>query len=365
MSMSNRTLFGSICAQQDNLGDIAIRKVFFDSFLEHQTPLVLLTHKMSKTYIDAFKFRGPVTFISSPLVFQTRLIVASLSRRADLAYAPGPHTLRDSPLALAKTLLMILNILMIRLCGGQVRTAGRALRGNGRVARRLEQLLVSLCESYIVRDSLSSSVARRPLSFAPDLALGIGHNNRTDGRKLIACSFRNDTTVSLTTFDEIVKNFRDLGFDVVLVSQVQRDDSQHRALGAHFGLKSYLWESKSHSEQQEIVNGVYSNSYGVLSNRLHGLIFGINCGALPIEYRFADSDKISSTLVPGFGPYHVLHDAPTESDEGKNMFQLDTLESLSSSFSESTSRARLRVEEALDSLMTKRAVAHAVQPLSD
>ena len=354
MSMTNRTLFGSICAQQDNLGDIAIRKVFFDSFLKKQTPLVLLTHGMPQTYIDAFKFGGPVTFISNPLLFQFRLITASLLRKADLAYAPGPHELRDSPLALAKTLLMILNIFLIRLSGGRVRTAGRALRGNGRIARRLEQLLVSLCEAYIVRDSLSSGIAQVPLRFAPDLALGLCHKARTNGRKRIACSFRNDTIVSATTFEGIVKSFTNLGFEVVLVSQVQRDDSQHRALAAKFGLRPYLWESKSHTEQQEVVDQVYSSSYAVISNRLHGLIFGINCGALPIEYRFAESDKISSTLSPGFGSYMVLHDASPGAEECRNAIQLDSLEKLSHSFPEATGLARLRVEEALDSLMADR-----------
>lgn len=343
-------MFGSICAQQDNLGDIAIRRLFFETFAENKTPLVLLTHRMPQTYIEAFELSGDVTLVSNPVFFQLNLFFAAISGRANLAYAPGPHTLSDAPKALAKAMLMLVNILLIKMTGGVVVTAGRAVRGDAPLAKCLEKLLIRLSKAYVVRDTVSASVVGRPLTFAPDIALGHMKAARTENRGVIACSFRSDTQVDVDTFERLVKNLDELGFKVVLVSQVARDDSQHLALAEKFELRSYLWLSKSHSEQQRIVDEIYSSSYAVVSNRLHGLIFGINCGALPVEYRFDGADKIRSTLASGFGEYIVVNNMPASDSPTEPLILAQDFSLRESEFEQAIRQAQASVHKVLSTL---------------
>lgn len=305
---------------------------------------------MPQSYIDAFRFKGTVKLIRNPVIFQMLLLGAVFMRNADLVYAPGPHVLRDSPAGVAKTMLMIINVLLVRMSGGSVRTAGRALRGTGAVARKLEGFLISLSKHYVVRDSVSSAVVGRELRFAPDLALGRPTYTSRLHRKLVSCSFRSDTAVNLQTFKKIIEEAKDLGLEVVLVSQVQRDDAQHQALATAFGVTAFLWESKTHSEQQSIVDSLYSQSYVVISNRLHGLIFGINCGALPVEYRIGSSDKIQSTLLSGFGSYSVIFDETPISGHSR-LLPSEELEHLASALEASAKEARIAVTGLLEALL--------------
>jgi hypothetical protein len=354
MTIKPRILFGSICAQHDNLGDIAIRRIFFNHFLKSGSKLVLLTHGMPQSYIDAFEFDSTVTLVSNPIRFQLLLALEALRGNADLAYAPGPHILKDTPAGLTKGILMMANLILVRARGGSVQAAGRALRGNGRYALALEQFLIRICRSYVVRDSRSSSVAQRNLTFAPDLALGRDVYSGDSDRTFVSCSFRNDSNVSRRTFKKMVTEFQELGYEVVLVSQVQRDDRQHLELGEEFGLQVFAWSAKEHGEQQKIVDHVYRQSYAVVSNRLHGLIFGINCGALPIEYRFAGNDKISSTLEAGFGSYLVVENEPDHDMTTSPLLNIGIMRDCEAKFGTAASDAAASVKTILSQLTAER-----------
>lgn len=258
--------------------------------------------------------------------------------------------LKDSASGLAKTLLMLVNIVLIRSTGGVVQTAGRALRGNGRIAAVLERKLISLSKLYIVRDSVSGTVVGSNLSSAPDLAFGREVVSRTEKRPLIACSFRSDTPVNTETFGRLVRKLSSSGFEVVLVSQVKRDDVQHEILAKEFDLRAFLWESKTHSDQQEIVDSTYAASHAVVSNRLHGLIFGITSGAMPIEYRIGSSDKIRSTLAPWFTSFPVIEDQVGRGRADSDAFAIEDLGQTNEEFNETVLSMRNLVEDQLSKL---------------
>ncbi len=312
--------------------------------MENGSQLVLLTHKMPPDYIDLFSFSDEVELISNPVRFQLRVLHSAFKGQADLVYAPGPHILKDSLTGLAKTLLVLANIALIRSTGGVVQTAGRALRGSGRIAARLERKLVASSKLYVVRDAVSGSIAKANLSSAPDLAFGREIVPRTDKRLLISCSFRNDTPVNTATFGHVVRELKDSGFEVVLVSQVRRDDAQHERLAQEFDLRAFLWKSKTHSEQQDVVDSTYAASHAVISNRLHGLIFGITSGAVPVEYRIGSSDKIRSTLAPWFESVPVIR------DDRSDAFSVDVFEQNTEYFNDTVLNVRSQVNEVLEKL---------------
>lgn len=347
--MNSKTIFGSLSAQHDNLGDIAIRQLFFKAFADAGNRLVLLTHKMPPTYIDMFDLGENVQYVSSPIKFQLQLIRRALMGRAHLVYAPGPHSLIDSPQALVKTAVMLANSILIRATGGVIQTAGRAVRGKGQLASAMERGLVALMANYVVRDSTSESVVGLKLVQAPDLALGRFSYGDTI-RPHVSCSFRSDTPVDSSTFGQLVKQFKGAGYELVLVSQVRRDDLQHEKLAREFGLKTLLWGTKSHAEQQIVVDKMYKSSYAVVSNRLHGLIFGIAAGAIPVEYRIGQSDKIVSTLAPWFGDYPVVHNATATSDKTQDVISLEELMHMRKSLNRASLEARKCVSGVLAGL---------------
>lgn len=306
---------------------------------------------MPRAYVELFGFSDDIELISSPIRFQIRMLQAAFKGQADLVYAPGPHVLKDSFTGLAKTLLMLGNIAIIRSTGGVVQTAGRALRGNGRIAASLERRLIASSNLYVVRDSISSSIAKVHVSSAPDLAFGREVVLRADKRLLISCSFRNDTPINTVTFGHVINELTASGFEFVLVSQVKRDDAQHERLAQEFDIRAVLWKSKTHSEQQDVVNSTYAASHAVISNRLHGLIFGITSGALPIEYRVGSSDKIHSTLAPWFKSVPVIN------DDGSEVFSCDFVNQNIENFNDNVLHARSQVNEVLEKLSaTQKAV---------
>lgn len=348
--MKSKIVFGSIAAQHDNLGDIVIRRIFFNAFLEKGNSLVLLTQKMPKPYVESFNLPGDVRYVSNPIKFQVELIKAALLGRASLVYAPGPHTLSDSPGAVAKAAVMLANAVLIRSTGGVIETAGRALRGRGRITTFLERRLADLMTTYVVRDSASEAVVGRSLHLAPDLALARKNADSSDIRKYVSCSFRSDTPVDVAAFSRLARQFTEAGYEVVMVSQVQRDDDQHEEIAKHLGLRAFLWGSRSHAEQLTLVDEVYAKSYAVISNRLHGLIFGITSGAIPVEYRVGKSDKIRTTLSPWIDSYPVFNQDRTDSAPDAGFMTQTELEYLIPGLASSATKARERVNDVLQGL---------------
>ena len=345
-----RKVFGSIAAQHDNLGDIAIRRVFFQKYTDEGRSLVLLCKGMPTTYIELFNFSPHVTLVPNSIAFQLKLLWEALNRRADLVYAPGPHRLDDDPKAIAKTILMLANIALIRASGGVIQTAGRALRGNGRLSWILERQIVRLSRLYVVRDSASLALMENEVLHAPDLAFGMDRTARASNhpRKLVALSFRNDTNIDLDTFERLIASLKVHNFNPVLVSQVRRDDVQHEKLATKFGLEAFLWGKKSHTDQQSVVDSVYRRSFAVISNRLHGLIFGIMAGAIPVEYRIGASDKISSTVTPWFGSYPIISDQ--EHAPGANTETIQSLIEDLKDFDQRVDSVRTSVDHTLAAL---------------
>lgn len=304
---------------------------------------------MPQTYVDLFQFDDNATLVSSPLFFQLRLLAAVFRRRANLVYAPGPHIMMDNIRSLTKTVLMIGNVVLVRSSGGKVTTAGRALRGSGPIAKALERRIISLSEVYTVRDSASGDAVGAELIVAPDVALGAELQPTTTPRNTIALSFRNDTVILRPALRKLTSAFQSKGFQVVLVSQVRRDDEQHSALAKELDLEAILWEDRSHAEQQSRVEDTYGRARAVVSNRLHGLIFGITSGAIPVEYRTGDSDKIRTTLTPWFGAYpEVNGDHPVEDIDAEAI--VSVVQDGLAEFEQKRRHAQAKVNQSLDAV---------------
>jgi hypothetical protein len=190
--------------------------------------------------------------------------------------------------------------LAVRASGGAVLAAGRSLRGRGLVARYVEVAVVSVFHLYVVRDTRSATVLVRPLDNAPDLAFenDLGLNQSMFGRSDVVFSLRGDRPVSVDGLRAVIESLKASGLRPLLVTQVKRDDAQHRDLAANLGISAVLWGDHTHAEQLHRVRSAYSEAGAVVSNRLHALIFGIQHDASPIAVLDHASDKLTSTLRP-------------------------------------------------------------------
>ena len=294
-----RTIFCSVAAQHDNLGDIEIRRNALRWFVESGAPIVIYTGKMPAEYIGAFDLDGDVRLISSALRYQTVLVARVLTRSASIAFAPGPQVFSNASRSLAKSLVNMVNVRLVRLSGGRAIAVGRSLRGSGNLALRIQRRTVKLFDVYAVRDDRSSDVIGLPLEESPDLAFD---HNVTGApwhdRKVVVFSFRSDRNINIDSLRAAVSSLQMDGYRVVFATQVLRDEAQHSSLASAVGAETYLWGDKTHKEQLEGLAQLYADARVVVSNRLHALLLGVQSGAVPIAATDEGSDKLSSTLKP-------------------------------------------------------------------
>lgn len=302
-----RKIFGSIAAQHDNLGDIVIRRTALRAYLANGHEAVIFTGNMPPGYIDAFEFSERVSLTSNALKFQFCVLSHALTRRAHFIFAPGPHILSDKWRSLAKSSALVLTVAAVRLTGGKVFVIGRSLRGSARISSLTERSIARMSTTYAVRDTASDAAVGTSLERVPDLAFAhMPAIERDQQRKLVGFSFRNDSQINVEALTALVDRCQSDGFRVVLVSQVQRDDEQHSRLAKLLSVEAVLWGKKTHLQQEEAVEKLYSQCQAVISNRLHALLLGAVAGAIPVEFRIGQSDKIQSTLKPWISQIPVL-----------------------------------------------------------
>ena len=289
-------VFYSLSAQPDNLGDIEIRKQVLEWLKESGRPVVLFTGPMPQGYLDGFGDLSGFETHSQSRVFELRLLREALRGRSAVVLAPGPQIFGPTKLAI-RSLINLVNVLAIRARRGSAVAVGRSLRGTPSPGKILDRSLIKLFSLYTVRDDVSADAIGLDLMSYPDMAFGARDTSPTTGeRSHLALSFRNDRSVPPEHLTGLVEQARRAGLEPVLVSQVRRDDDQHRRLGDLLGIRTQLWEERTHVEQEEAVRALYRRSAFVVSNRLHGLILGMQCGALPVTYSEPGYDKVVSTV---------------------------------------------------------------------
>jgi len=294
---SQRAIFCSIAAQHDNLGDIAIRQTAIEWLGDDTRQMVIYTGAMPPSYVEAFNLPASAQLVSSSRKFATKLLAACIRRNAHIVFAPGPFQLRPGRRSVSKSVVNLLNIIVVRLSGGHALALGRAVRGTAQPVLAIERLSIRLMDLFVVRDLASADAVGRPLRSAPDMAFGqaLATLPRTD-RVFAAISLRGDRPVNLSLIETMLKKIRAASLVPIFVTQVMRDNDQHALLAEKYGAQFCGWDNESHSEQLLKVDAIYAQSHTVVSDRLHSLIFALRRGVFPIGLERARSDKLSSTL---------------------------------------------------------------------
>ncbi|MBG6184972.1 hypothetical protein IWX65_002950 [Arthrobacter sp. CAN_A214] len=290
------TLFCSISAQWDNLGDVEIRRTILDLLSDQFDKQAIYCGSMPIDYVAMFSSGTHVKFYSKYMPFLCALLLEISKGRASLLFAPGPVLMVANVQALLKSVSLVLVVMMVRRRGGQVLAIGRSLRGVSSLALAIERTLQKFCTVYTLRDGVSASLLGVDTVVAPDIAFANVPRAPTTERNVIGISLRYDRPPDLVLLTKVIRDCEESEKTPIFVSQVKRDDEQHRYLADFFGCSALLWGDKSHSDQFAVVMNLYERAHTVISDRLHVLILAAEAGAFPIEIKTAASDKIQSTV---------------------------------------------------------------------
>lgn len=288
------SVFYSISAQEDNLGDIAIRLRLLDWMRETTHEIFVYVGPMSAGYLQPFGLDDRVTIVDSKLKGIKILFKSLLTKRVFLVFPPGPSSfggLKNS----FRSLSVIFASTILSICGGGALQVGASYRRSGLMGAKVHKLKTYLFRLCVVRDSKSFASSRAVV--APDLAFGAWESRDQLSRFRLTISLRSDYELD----EQLILNCKRLadanGWRLTFVTQVRRDDERHRELADRYSADLITWD-ETHLIQFETVQQTYTESLVVLTDRLHGLIFSSNCGALPVALIHSGNDKLTSTFEP-------------------------------------------------------------------
>lgn len=295
-----RSMFFSLVAQHDNLGDLVIRKVAFDLLRVHCDNAQVLTEGVPQDFVDAFEFGPDDTLHSTRASFRAALVAKAVKGRAWLILSPGPQHVAPGLRGYLSVSAGVARNAVMRSSGNRVSALGRSVLGVSNPRHlRVERVGVAATNEFIARDHPSVEMLRsRKVSWAPDVAFASSQRevNVTAARDYIAFSFRSDSRPDEAGLGAALEVCRDRGLTPVFVSQVARDDPQHASYASEYGVDAFLWGNRSHADQLSLVRKVYDRCVATVSNRLHVLILGATAGASPIVFSDSPNDKARITL---------------------------------------------------------------------
>ncbi|WP_164073740.1 polysaccharide pyruvyl transferase family protein [Stenotrophomonas maltophilia] len=324
----NHNIIASISAQEDNLGDIEIRKVLLSWLAETPAEIHCYRGNMSESYVEAFEMNDRVTWHGNLFALQLQLLKGALPGGAShFILAPGPQILSDSIKSTSKCSLNLANALICSAFGGAAYSIGRAFRGSGLSSTPTRQTL-RRCAISTVRDNLSNQQIGHRSTTAPDLAF-YPDQWSSNTKHLIAICVRSSPQFSVGSFQTLCQIIRKNGFEPVVVVQVKRDQQLGEEIARLNQCKIVSWTNESHLTQLRRVYECYSHCAAVVSNRLHGLIIGARAGANPLPLLSESDNKLMPTLESAIGEVQTIKPADLQQHSSaavNNLFARDSLE---------------------------------------
>lgn len=305
--MSRVHVFMSASAQEENLGDLILRREMISWLRSTGQLLHVYVGAMPAKYVKALDLEDATVYRSSGS-WGKALLRSSARREAALVFSPGQQGLMRRKLEFEHALVNVGFATAVRLGGGQVMKIGRSLEGSSRLMLGLERMLARLSNVYVSRDQVSADrIPARP-AVMPDVAVGASHGevHRGAQRTYFAMSWRHDREVDHGLVSAMITNAREASLVPIFVSQVWKDSPQHAALASEFGVDHLAWDDRDHVAQLARVEAIYAKTSVMVSNRLHAIIMAWNLGAVPFGYSGPGDSKIWNHLDElGMGDFVV------------------------------------------------------------
>lgn len=295
-------IFLSLFGQHDNLGDSVLRRPWYESF-RGLGPIHAAIGDHGPDYLSAFPLDRRTTLYPSHLRWAAAAFRSAARQRTVMAFVAGEVV--TTPKAALVYVLYGLIARAARVRGGHAVFAGVGIRINSRPwVVRVLRWMVEPCEIVIPRDGVSAALLGVPTS-GPDWAFLDGARTAPahpdPARRVLVVSLRGDQRApAASTVTELGRAAALADLDVVVVSQVRRDDQRCRELAVllarEVSTTVVTWDSGTHAEHEAVVRGVYRRSAVVVGDRLHALVVAMTEGAVPLPLGSDFSRKAENAL---------------------------------------------------------------------
>lgn len=301
---SDPAIYLSLFGQRDNLGDSVLRRPWYETF-RGLGPIHAAVGDHVDDYLAAFPLDARTTLYPSNLKWAASAMGSAARRRTVMAFVAGEVV--TTPKSALVYVLYGLIARAARIRGGHAVFAGVGVKINSRPwVVRVLRWMIAPCEIVVTRDPASAALLGVS-SVGPDWAFLDGQSTGTDvtagwaGRRTLAVSLRGDQPApAAETVTALGRAAKLAGLDVVVVSQVRRDNDRCRDLARQLGREVetsvVTWDTGNHPEHEVLVREVYRRSAVVVGDRLHALIVAMTEGAVPLPLGSAFSRKAENAL---------------------------------------------------------------------
>lgn len=277
--------------QEDNIGDVVLRRTMFDELRKRGTLHVFLG-PASAEFVAALAL-SPEDVVYHEKPAWRSALWRSIRRGRGTWFVDKPGELILGRRYLLAQLRMVPASIAIRLQRGKVLRLGLGQRRPVPGLTPVYRWLFGLSNVVAWRDADTYATFRLG-EVMPDWGFAERGSTEVDGRNLLVLSYRSDKPSLTPTLISAVKDAaRSHGLQIAVVTQVGRDSSRSRELAEKLDAELVDWpEGRSHDEQEQLLRSVYRRSALVLSDRLHVLIVAMTEGAVPLALSLGPNYKI-------------------------------------------------------------------------
>ncbi|MBN0974523.1 MULTISPECIES: polysaccharide pyruvyl transferase family protein [unclassified Gordonia (in: high G+C Gram-positive bacteria)] len=287
--------------QEDNIGDVALRRSLYHALESQSDELVhIYVGRSSDSFVESLELGEKVWLYRSKAAWLQALIRSEKS--PTIIFDPGEMRLDES---LVSQLALLPFQAFSCLRGGRSVKLGISVRtdlASSPAARGVFRVSTRLASSVVWRDvtsarSFGGGTVGCDWAFA-ESDPSLWREDEDGSRTIFAVCARNDRPLwSPLTVDAIADFCATHGLRPVVFVQVRRDNERAKALAGMLGADLVDWpEDVGHREQEATVRELMRHSVAVAGDRLHALIIGAGQGAVPIGLTDKNDSKISGHL---------------------------------------------------------------------
>lgn len=278
----SRRIFVRGTGQEDNIGDVVLRRAMFDRLREAGELHIFLADS-SAEFIASLEL-GPADVVYRDMrAWKVAALKSALRRSTWFVDKPGEILLTRDIYNGQRSLLPI--VLAVRARGGRVLRLGVGQRAANAELTPKFRRLYKLSNAVLWRDSASAK-AFGIGAVMPDWGFEAAPGGDiTEGRDLLLVSYRSDReTLSDTTVTALRSYAAENGLSIVAITQVGRDEPRTTELAERLGGTTLPWaEGVTHAAQEAELRALFRRAALVVSDRLHVLIVGATEGAIPVN----------------------------------------------------------------------------------
>lgn len=290
-SRSPRAIFVWATGQEDNIGDVVLRRIELDE-LRKVAPLHVYTGPASAEFLRGLSVTEDDVLYADHETWWNAL---RAERKSGIWFVDKPGEIQLDKSTLKRQLKALPTLATIRQNGGAVLRLGVGLREWNRSIGVPLGLLVRYASKLLWRDNESGQRVKSG-SVMPDWAFGDSPTGQRDAgaRNLLVVEMRGDRPEPSDSWLAGVREVaRISGLQVIVVTQVARDEARGRWLADRLSADLLQWaRADDHFSQERKLRNVYSRAALAISDRLHVLIIAAIEGCPPLSVTEWPEQKI-------------------------------------------------------------------------